>query len=150
MTDCKNFNYTDEYCASGECTSQRPRNDLATASQVSDLTEQWKKGELPEGWYWVKYYDEPDDEIVIDYWEKKVGDWRNYLGIKEVLAPVPSYAELQSMNEAVNQDMAANIKLVEKFNRAKWWLCEIVKNHRYTPISTAEMALKEIEELDNA
>ena len=29
-------------------------------------------------------------------------------------------------------------------DKAKWWLNEIVKNHRYTPISTAEMALKEI------
>lgn len=29
-------------------------------------------------------------------------------------------------------------------DKAKWWLNEIVENHRYTPISTAEMALKEI------
>ena len=29
-------------------------------------------------------------------------------------------------------------------DKAKWWLNEIVENHRFTPISTAEMALKEI------
>lgn len=35
------------------------------------------------------------------------------------LAPVPSYTELQSMNEAVNQAMAANIKLVERVKQLK-------------------------------
>lgn len=33
-------------------------------------------------------------------------------------------------------------------DRAKWWLNEIVENHRYTPISTAEIALKEITALE--
>lgn len=32
--------------------------------------------------------------------------------------------------------------------RAKWWLHEIVEGHRCAPISTAEMALKEITELE--
>lgn len=32
----------------------------------------------------------------------------------------------------------------KKLDRAKWWLKEIVENHRYTPISTAEKALKEL------
>lgn len=32
-------------------------------------------------------------------------------------------------------------------DKAKWWLHEIVESHRCTPISTAEMALKEIEQL---
>lgn len=33
-------------------------------------------------------------------------------------------------------------------DRAKWWLNEIVENHRCTPISTAEMAQKEITALE--
>ena len=37
-------------------------------------------------------------------------------------------------------------KLEEQYNRAIWWLKEIVNNHRFTPISTAEMALKELTE----
>ena len=32
-----------------------------------------------------------------------------------------------------------------KAERAIWWLKEIVENHRYTPITTAEMALKELD-----
>ena len=35
--------------------------------------------------------------------------------------------------------------LEEKYNRAIWWLKEIVNNHRFTPISTAERALKELD-----
>ena len=37
------------------------------------------------------------------------------------------------------------IAQANKAERAIWWLKEIVKNHRYTPITTAEMALKELE-----
>lgn len=40
-------------------------------------------------------------------------------------------------------------KLNKLYYRAKWWLQEIVNNHRHTPISTAEMALKDLEELEN-
>ena len=36
------------------------------------------------------------------------------------------------------------IRTRKALDRAKWWLNEIVENHRYTPISTAEIALKEI------
>ena len=34
------------------------------------------------------------------------------------------------------------------YERAKYWLNEIVNSHRCTPISTAEMAIKDLKELD--
>lgn len=37
------------------------------------------------------------------------------------------------------------IAQADKAERAIWWLKEIVENHRYTPITTAEMALKELD-----
>ena len=40
------------------------------------------------------------------------------------------------------------IRTRKALDKAKWWLKEIVENHRYTPISTAEMALKEITALE--
>ena len=43
---------------------------------------------------------------------------------------------------------ADNKVLRNKLDRAIWWLNEIVENHRFTPISTAEMALKEITALE--
>lgn len=39
-------------------------------------------------------------------------------------------------------------KMTELYARAKWWLNEIVSNHRFTPVSTAEMAIKDLKELE--
>lgn len=40
------------------------------------------------------------------------------------------------------------IRTRKALGKAKWWLHEIVESHRCTPISTAEMALKEITALE--
>ena len=78
------------------------------------LTEQMHKDELPEGWYYVI---KTGDVEMLEY------SCNCFLAVDvplidnevtEVLAPVPSYDELQNMNEAVNECMAANIKLVEQ------------------------------------
>ena len=36
----------------------------------------------------------------------------------------------------------------QRYAKAKWWLNEIVTNHRFTPISTAEKAIKDLMELE--
>ena len=53
---------------------------------MNDLTEQWKKGELPSGWYYM----ENTSGIIgmVDY--SKVFPCYN---VKQILAPVPSYQE---------------------------------------------------------
>lgn len=162
MPNCKNCKYTDEYCASGDCTSQ------------NDLTEQWKKGELLCRWYYIKIA----DIVFIDFFEGKV--WKNKKDeyIEEVLAPVPSYEEWkeklraldaayetikmedETINRLVRSGKQCNYenaqfkeqieRLEKRYDRAKWWLNEIVNNHRFTPISTAEKALKDLSELENA
>lgn len=48
----------------------------------------------------------------------------------------------------VDELIKENKRIRKALDRAKWWLHEIVENHRYTPISTAEMALKEITALE--
>ena len=61
----------------------------------------------------------------------------NYDILKEYEAhqtPVPSYEELQNMNEAVNECMAANIKLVEENKRLKHDVGNLgykIKNQRH-------------------
>jgi hypothetical protein len=54
---------------------------------MTNLTEQWKKGELPFGWYYIKIA----DIVFIDFFEGKV--WKNKKDeyIDEVLAEVPSF-----------------------------------------------------------
>lgn len=59
------------------------------------LTEQWKKGELPCGWHYIKIA----DIVFIDFFEGKV--WKNKKDkyIDEVLAEVPSYELWQAVHE---------------------------------------------------
>ena len=75
---------------------------------MTDLTEQWKKGELPEGWYYIEL-NEPFDKIHKDISYYSSGSFdievdSNY--IIEVLAPVPSFEEWQILlidNEVLKQ-----------------------------------------------
>ena len=66
-------------------TKNEQQKDLCITSE--QLTEQWKKGELPNGWYYIKIA----DIVFIDFFEGKV--WKNKKDeyIDEVLAPVPSH-----------------------------------------------------------
>lgn len=68
-------------------------------------------------------------------------------------APTDPYTEQRKMPSLTEKDAAMErvFNLRQELERtrkaldkAKWWLNEIVENHRCTPISTAEMALKEI------
>lgn len=60
-----------------------------------------------------------------------------------------NYTEQESgRSETLIQALDKIERLEKQYDRAKWWLNEIVKNHRYTPISTAEKALKDLKELE--
>lgn len=90
---------------------------------MTDLTEQWKKGELPSGWYYTKIWKGCD---VID---KFVGNqFLRYddSDIIEVLAPVPSYEEWQEkqkslkvLGEAYCKEKEENQQLKELLKEAK-------------------------------
>lgn len=67
------------------------------------LTEQWKKGELPEGYYYIRNkahsvkFDEIDYYMV--YGENRYWHGCEDEDIEEVLAPVPSFDEWKEMKE---------------------------------------------------
>lgn len=90
---------------------------------MTDLTEQWKKGELPEGDYYIKRI---NGDFLYDNIDTS-GVWRNIIDedILEVLAPVPSFQEWQKMKEqrdacawALDKigDVLVNHKLVKKID----------------------------------
>ena len=77
--------------------------------QMSDLTKKWKAGKLPcddDNHEWLAYYIKQKDGFIHadSYWR---GQWgtadRN--SIVEVLAPVPTYEELQELKS--NRDKLA-------------------------------------------
>lgn len=92
---------------------------------MNNLTEQWKKGELPIGEYYLLYKDGTTDR---EYY-----DWANVYGcvtekgfgtdpndIEEVLAEVPSYDELSF----IKNDLTAAYELLKCENdQLKKW-CE--------------------------
>ena len=86
---------------------------------MTDLTEQWKKGELEEGWYYIEL-NEPFDKIHKDISYYSLGSFdievdSNY--IIEVLAPVPSYKEWQAKdkeNQQLKERLLDMIDLLQK------------------------------------
>jgi hypothetical protein len=80
---------------------------------MTDLTEQWKKGELPEGWYWVDCYS-VDGVCMLEYIPQHNGfGYEEKNLIQRVLAPVPSYEEWKA-SEKYNKHLEEVIKIYER------------------------------------
>ena len=69
------------------------------------LTEQWKKGELGRGRYYIKYRGNyMSDNWHGDCWEDS---WSEY--VEEVLAPVPTYEEWQQLHKFLEEFNALEV-----------------------------------------
>jgi hypothetical protein len=87
--------------------SQNKKNEQQN-NLCTTLTEQWKKGELEVGEYYLRYKDGTIDREYYDYanvYDLMVekGFSTESCDISEVLAPVPSYEEWQELNKQRNQ-----------------------------------------------
>ena len=73
-------------------TKNEQQKDLCITSE--QLTEQWKKGELPEGHYYIKTRSETTiDEYIQWYKDHGIPSEKSfaYFNVQQVLAPVPPY-----------------------------------------------------------
>ena len=97
---------------------------------MTNLTELWKKGELPEGDYYIKrrngstLYDNIDSS----------GVWRNSIDedIVEVLAEVPSYEEYQQLLSdqlAKNEGIEINAELESRLKKTQELELELRKEN---------------------
>ena len=82
---------------------------------MNDLTNKWKKGELPYAEYYIKL---GGGEYTNDVWDIDSWQYFNKEGdeVIEVLAPVPSYDEYWHMISCLNDQteiLNENIKLKE-------------------------------------
>ena len=97
----------------------RINNDLVVDDMVyrPNLTDKWKKGKLPSGWYWVELkegtFADGKKSIILDYLFEFTNDFERhpYL-VESVLAPAPSYEQWQAKLEE-------NTKLKGLLKRAK-------------------------------
>lgn len=68
---------------------------------MTNLTDKWKKGELPSGWYYIEV------KALLPLSESSIIEPAKYITsfdypakeIKKVLAPVPSYEELDNITK---------------------------------------------------
>ena len=91
-------------------TKNEQQKDLCITSE--QLTEQWKKSELPYAEYYIKL---GGGEYTNDVWD--IDGWQSFNKkgdvVVEVLAPVPSYDEWQA-SEKYNKHLEEIIKIYER------------------------------------
>ena len=87
---------------------------------MTNLTDKWKKGELPSGRYWVKYR-----SGRIDEWDLLGGKTiETKPEIVEILVEVPSYEEWQELKEFANYSIHNRDELTRQIN---FWMQENTK-----------------------
>ena len=69
---------------------------------MTNLTGKWKNGELKEGFYYIELIPEFQDQLAVGFCTGYYFELFADSDIKQVLAPVPSYEEWQSLNELVD------------------------------------------------
>ena len=72
-------------------TKSEQQKDLCITSE--QLTEQWKKGELPNGWYWVKGI---KSEGIYAYTAEYLNNMYRPINGEIIIEQVPSYNEWQA------------------------------------------------------
>ena len=112
---------------------------------MTDLTEQWKKGKLPEGDYYIKRRNGflPYDNI------DSSGVWRNSIDedIIEVLAKVPSYEELQNQAFILKSRESEIAKLKELLHENRQKMFEAEKNYGFDD-SIIEILTPQMDKID--
>ena len=94
---------------------------IADVSKKVSLTEQWKKGELEDGEY---YINSNKGDIYIDICANGSFMFTNYRSIEEVLAEVPDYIEWKNYVNGYCEEHEYNLKLSAENQRLKQLLKE--------------------------
>lgn len=93
---------------------------------MTDLTEQWKKGELPEGHYYIKDGENIIAELLDGYFYNDGQPMTSFTGgVDEVIEQVPSYEEWQASYNCMLENEVlrlknANLKELLRECRNKW------------------------------
>ena len=105
-------------------TKNEQQKDLCITSE--QLTEQWKKGELPNGWYWVKGI---KSEGIYAYTAEYLNNMYRPINGEIIIEQVPSYEEWQ-------EKLEENAHLKELLKEYKNQLSEI--KNAYIDLTTQD------------
>ena len=86
-------------------TKNEQQKDLCITSE--QLTEQWKKGELPNGWYWVKGI---KSEGIYAYTAKYLNNMYRPINGEIIIEQVPSYEEWQASYNCMLENEVLRLK----------------------------------------
>lgn len=78
-------------------TKNEQQKDLCITSE--QLTEQWKKGELPCGWYWVEGC---SDKGIYAYTGEYLNNMYRPINSERIIEKVPSYDEWQASENYID------------------------------------------------
>lgn len=121
-------------------TKNEQQKDLCITSE--QLTEQWKKGELPEGWYWVDYYS-VDGAVMLEYIPQHNGfGYEEKELVQAVLAPVPSYEEYLSLTYAKEEDEKIIAEYEEENARLKEQINHLLKTQARQFVDNQKLQVK--------
>lgn len=67
---------------------------------MTNLTDKWKKGELPEGWYWVEG---SRAESIYAYTAEYLNHMYRPQNSERIIEQVPSYDEWDKLNNACHE-----------------------------------------------
>ena len=88
-----------------QSTKNEQQKDLCITSE--QLTEQWKKGELPNGWYWVKGI---KSEGIYAYTAKYLNNMYRPINGEIIIEQVPSYEEWQASYNCMLENEVLRLK----------------------------------------
>ena len=103
-------------------TKNEQQKDLCITSE--QLTEKWKKGELPNGWYWVKGI---KSEGIYAYTAEYLNNMYRPINGEIIIEQVPSYEEWQASYNCMLENEVLRLKnaqLKELLKECK----EVIKN----------------------
>ena len=134
--------------------SQNTKNDLCITSE--HLTEQWKKGELPDGYYYCKT--ENGAEILRTW--RGIDGYLNFENMCnevfissmddcEIIAPVPSYEEwmektksLKVLAEAYCKEKQQNAQLKKLLKKCREEISNYMNISEYYEVGNTELLMK--------
>ena len=86
-------------------TKNEQQKDLCITSE--QLTEQWKQGELPNGWYWVKGI---KSEGIYAYTAEYLNNMYRPINGEIIIEQVPSYEEWQASYNCMLENEVLRLK----------------------------------------
>ena len=86
-------------------TKNEQQKDLCITGE--QLTEQWKKGELPNGWYWVKGI---KSEGIYAYTAEYLNNMYRPINGEIIIEQVPSYEEWQASYNCMLENEVLRLK----------------------------------------